>query len=368
MPKEKPANGKKKGVVPFMLLLICAVILFAIVTLGVHFNWIFKIANIQGKVNLIMINDDVGTELVSLLNAKTSDVKHIELLGRFAVESYRYDYLDPVHTTLDTAFKSGYDFSFQIPTRPELKLSNGAPPSITASQKAIKDCGATPHRDDVDGKDENGEIRLAWPASSKMIKSGFGGRELSWKKGICDCHGGIDINPEGDEVYPAGPGKVFKVGTGCKETKGIEDKDNLRCNGGLGNYIIIEHPAEKFGHVYYSYYLHLREVHVQEGAVINPGDVGKKVIARPGSTGNSPEGPHLHFELRNAEREKDKNSIDPCPFFKGVATTGLSCEHEKEDVCKYVSGANVMDYDTDVPLPGAKSGNVKGIVVFKQWD
>ena len=48
-------------------------------------------------------------------------------------------------------------------------------------------------------------------------------------------------------------------------------------------------------------YAHCSELLVAEGANVNQGDE----IARVGETGNAT-GPHLHFEIRRGDRQKNK--------------------------------------------------------------
>lgn len=88
-------------------------------------------------------------------------------------------------------------------------------------------------------------------------------------------HMAVDMaTRSGAEVMAADTGTVIKVGW----------NDN-----GYGYRIVIDHGID-----YVTLYAHLSEYYVQEGDVVQKGDV----IGVVGSTGNS-SGPHLHFEVRD---------------------------------------------------------------------
>ncbi|MFD1954623.1 peptidoglycan DD-metalloendopeptidase family protein [Paenibacillus thailandensis] len=104
---------------------------------------------------------------------------------------------------------------------------------------------------------------FAWPVSDATISSSYGSR---WGR----THKGIDIT--GDKsIMAADDGVVEFVGT----------------KSGYGNTIVINH---KNG--YETLYGHLKSFNVEEGDIVEKGDV----IAVMGSTGRST-GVHLHFEI-----------------------------------------------------------------------
>lgn len=134
---------------------------------------------------------------------------------------------------------------------------------------------------------------LAWPVpafnGAGYITSWYGWRTLY---GRPDFHTGIDIsgaNAYGRSIEAANAGTVVKVVTGS--------------NVGYGNYIIIDH-----GGGIKTLYAHLSSVDVSYGQFVARG----QHIAAMGSTGNST-GPHLHFELRLNNVEKQ----DPFPYLTG---------------------------------------------------
>jgi hypothetical protein len=109
-----------------------------------------------------------------------------------------------------------------------------------------------------------GDGQFIWPVRGGIISQGF-------RAG----HRAIDIAaPIGTPVYAADNGIVIKSGY---------SKD------GYGGRVIIDHQID-----YVTLYAHLSQALVQEGDVVQKG----QLIGYVGSTGNST-GPHIHFELRD---------------------------------------------------------------------
>ncbi len=371
MERMDTANrGRRRGAVTLMFLVIVIAIVLAVVLVGEfvgsYFSFVYKVINIRGRVNVFMVNDDAGTELVSLLNAGTGGFRNMELLGMYTTDGLideKTQYIDPIKSTMDTAY-GGYTFTLNGPR--SVSFQEGVPPEINEpSRSAILGCG----RPALD------TIALAWPSDSKTISSGFGGREL--KAGQCDCHGGIDLYGNGVNVYAAARGIVKQVYTECKEDLGSKSDADIankqRCNSGYGNFIVVEHDVGN--NKYYSYYDHLKAVYVKAGDEVGFGE--KRPIGKSGWTGyTQPQdsgGAHLHFELSfSGSKPIDKDSIDPCGLFSDTTGVTGKCDHAQVAACSYVSGMvsgnPVRSYETDVPLPGPRGGvNLKGTVVFQQW-
>ncbi|MCJ7816838.1 MAG: M23 family metallopeptidase [Candidatus Aenigmarchaeota archaeon] len=349
---------KRKAIADFMLFLLIVVAAAGLVFfMGLFFGYVplaSNIASIQTSLNVYMTNDDVGTELVSLLNAKTADVKHMELLGRFTLDGMNEEYLQPVSKTLESAC-THYEFSLK--GSKEVSFSKGTSPAVQDSTKMAVNCGVSPSE----------TLNMPWPLPTNWnyINSGFGGRDLSKEFGIkgCDCHAGIDIKADrGSDVFAVADGIIT-------EAYGLCAEGNKDCNHKYGNSITIRHDSGKLGKsTYFTHYSHLTSVLVKVGDPVTKG-------ARIGTTGNTglSSGPHLHFEIRDSTDNGDTNSINPCNYFLSsmpiAKMIGLKCEHEEVSVCTYVSGPSVKSYQTDIPLPGPRSGaNLRGQLVFKQWE
>ncbi len=125
----------------------------------------------------------------------------------------------------------------------------------------------------------NFDGNLIWPVKYSRgvrLTSQFGNR---WGRQ----HRGIDLAAKtGTPVYAIAPGKVIYAGNSMK---------------GFGNLIIIQHKGGLS-----SFYAHSSSLKVKKGDVVRQGSR----IALVGSTGRST-GPHLHFEIREANA-----AVNPC--------------------------------------------------------
>lgn len=105
-----------------------------------------------------------------------------------------------------------------------------------------------------------------WPTSTPYtITSYFAYRWGSF-------HSAIDIYVGfGSPIYAANNGTVYATGLGCI-------RGDTKCNGGRGNYIIINHNIGN----YYTQYMHLNTILVKPGQTVERG----QKIATMGNTGN----------------------------------------------------------------------------------
>lgn len=110
-----------------------------------------------------------------------------------------------------------------------------------------------------------------WPCIGE-VSSEFGSR-VHPVSGNIKNHNGIDIAvAEGTEIFACERGTVDFAGY----------------NSGSGNYVVIKHSDG-----YTSLYLHLSKIKVQNGDIVQKGDL----VGLSGSTGIAT-GPHLHFEIK----------------------------------------------------------------------
>jgi len=124
----------------------------------------------------------------------------------------------------------------------------------------------------VIGKGFNNERNIIWPVYG-TISSLYGSRIHPITKEY-SFHKGIDLAaPVGTPVFSVESGRVKFVGE----------------NGGYGLMIEIESSDNSY------VYGHLSQINVYEGGYVKKGEM----IARVGNTGLST-GPHLHFEVKNA--------------------------------------------------------------------
>jgi len=127
---------------------------------------------------------------------------------------------------------------------------------------------------------------MIWPVpdSASYISSGYGPRNGGY-------HYGVDIaDPKAKAgqavaIVAAAAGTVKVASNICTHNYGKHY--NCGCNGGYGNYVVIDH-----GNGLLSYYGHMARALVQTGQRVAQG----QIIGIMGSTGFST-GPHCHFEI-----------------------------------------------------------------------
>lgn len=164
------------------------------------------------------------------------------------------------------------------------------------------------------------EVLIAFeePVPGRAIVSPFGLRQLPWE-GNGRLHEGVDISADlGVPVVAVADGVIVEAGT----------------KGGYGRYVAVRH-AERLT----TYYAHLGAI----AADVKPGLAvkGGAQIGRIGSTGVST-GPHLHFEIRDAQRRP----LDPSMFLgKAFAQAG----DLPLDKAKRYSGRVRMAYVSFIP-------------------
>ena len=121
-----------------------------------------------------------------------------------------------------------------------------------------------------------------WPVAGggTYVSSGYGSRWGTFHYGI-DITSGSGNNP----IVAAAAGRVTISSNACSHN--YRKNYNCGCNGGYGNYVVINH-----GSGLTTLYAHCSSLNVSAGQSVKKG----QVIAKIGSTGLST-GPHLHFEV-----------------------------------------------------------------------
>lgn len=190
------------------------------------------------------------------------------------------------------------------------------PPARTPTEqarltKAVPTAVSTPAEDEV-------LIAFEEPVPGHAVVSPFGLRQLPWE-GNGRLHEGVDISADlGVPVVAVADGVVVEAGT----------------KGGYGRFVAVRH-AERLT----TYYAHLGAI----GANVKPGLAVKAgaQLGQIGSTGTST-GPHLHFEIRDAQ----KRPLDPSMFLgKAFAEAG----DLPLDKAKRYSGRVRMAYVSFIP-------------------
>jgi len=164
------------------------------------------------------------------------------------------------------------------------------------------------------------EVLIAFeePVPGHAVVSPFGLRQLPWE-GNGRLHEGVDISADsGVPVIAAADGVVVEAGV----------------KGGYGRYVAVRH-AERLT----TFYAHLGGIAagVKPGMIVEAGTP----LGRVGSTGTST-GPHLHFEIRDAQHRP----LDPSMFLgKAFAEAG----DLPLDKAKRYSGRVRMAYVSFIP-------------------
>jgi murein DD-endopeptidase MepM/ murein hydrolase activator NlpD len=139
------------------------------------------------------------------------------------------------------------------------------------------------------------------PVGSTRRTSPFGSRRIyRYVTGATDTsvHAGIDYGvPRGTQVIVCAPGKVV-----------LARERNV-----TGNSVIIEHYPGV-----YSLYYHLDSIALEEGALVNAGDL----VGESGATGLAT-GPHLHWEIRAAGENADPDTFTARPLLDREAIYGV---------------------------------------------
>ena len=173
------------------------------------------------------------------------------------------------------------------------------------------------------------------------ISQGYGDKDTS------AFHTGIDyLCPLGTPILASEAGTVIYAGWR---------------NGGYGNCVFIQHADGMI-----TIYEHLEKVTVSAGQDVRKG----QVIGYSGSTGNST-GPHLHFEMRDANGK----TINPLTMLHtvddsiGQTVTDSHASEDKTDPAPALKGAKALGPDVEVICTlGAKGwyANFNGYTVFPQ--
>jgi len=134
------------------------------------------------------------------------------------------------------------------------------------------------------------------PVGSFVLTSPFGER-VSPFTNARDFHSGIDLAArEGTQVYAAGNGRVVFAGR-------YPLRRNVRW-WRYGNLVVLDH-----GRRYLTIYAHLQDVAVRRGQTVQRGET----IGTVGNTGWSTS-PHLHYEVRVREDNREPVPVDPRIF------------------------------------------------------
>ncbi|MCK5022915.1 MAG: M23 family metallopeptidase [Candidatus Aenigmarchaeota archaeon] len=327
---------KSKGMVDTVVLLVFAAVLLATFFIFMQINSVIGIVKIKGEIDIYLDIEDQGTETLAFLSTKKSDINYMGVLGSYAASNVPKKIEDDLKATL-LKFER-YNLVVQGPNGVVKEIKSANQPTSTVGLEY--------------------DVKLAWPVKDyNTISSGYGYRQLS-SKGT-DFHGGLDFAiAKGTSVYSTySSGKVVRIGKNCKSSDPVKcekitscsgNSDTCCCNGGLGNFVVIEHTSDK-GKIFYTHYDHLDTVNVKLGDILGKEINPKTPIGTSGNTGYvlGKTGEHLHFEMNSDKYKNDKTSINPCNYFNEPVPSTCGQSSTKSPSLSVV-----------IPMPNGKVGNV----------
>lgn len=156
-----------------------------------------------------------------------------------------------------------------------------------------------------------------------FVTSPFGMRTDPMDKARQQMHKGIDIRTDHDDVLATeADGKVVGV------------NHNAQTAGGKS--VTVEYARENGGRLQVTY-MHLDSIAVKKGDMVQAG----RKLGVSGNTGTRTTGEHLHFEVKDIDKDGTERHIDPAAYLADIAQKGgirLQTLHDGNDLlAKYKS-------------------------------
>ena len=174
----------------------------------------------------------------------------------------------------------------------------------------------------VEGNPRNTESRTpySFPVSREeylFVTSPFGMRTDPMDKTRQQMHKGIDIRTDHDDVLATeADGKVVGV--------------NHNAQTAEGKSVTVEYAREGGGRLQVTY-MHLDSIAVKKGDTVQAG----QKLGVSGNTGTRTTGEHLHFEVKDIDKEGTERHIDPAAYLADIAQKGgirLQALHDGNDL------------------------------------
>jgi murein DD-endopeptidase MepM/ murein hydrolase activator NlpD len=350
--RSRKMKGMEVDTYIFTAVSVILVIALFMISSGMTVWHLYKV---KGELSLTFEMDDQGTELVSLMKAKSGGETHMEILGSSVAANAPADYDKGLKETLG---KIGGYYLILRNQGGDSSLKEYASPGFKIDEKKMELSG----------------VSISLPTRpGYYITSRYGKRTIY---GQTSNHKGIDLRIGGNDysgnqitrlIYPAKEGVVSRVSTGCESNdkancfatcspdatsyaceywRTTEQSRYCSCGGGYGNSVLLEHT---FGNKkIYTFYGHLEEVFKKEGDSVTTDEA----IGRGGNSGTS-EAAHLHFELR----ENKNDQVNPCYYFTPAIPYSICMtEDEMGRGSSQLKGAGA---EMSIPLPGGEKGEVE---------
>lgn len=195
-----------------------------------------------------------------------------------------------------------------------------------------------------------------------LITSPYGSREDPINKGKTQIHHGIDIKTNKDNVL-------------ATENNGTVIGVDHRTTTGGGKTVTVEYSRED-GSKTRVQYMHLSEISVKKGDVVNAGHK----LGVTGNTGTRTTGEHLHLGVINVSADNKLQWVNPAAYLAEIAQKGnltIEAQHNGKDLLADYKTAGAKATNTEEQTPegwmnrllgsddaalGINSGEDKGIL------
>lgn len=169
-----------------------------------------------------------------------------------------------------------------------------------------------------------------------LITSPYGSREDPINKGTTQIHHGIDIKTHKDNVL-------------ATENNGTVIGVDHRTTTGGGKTVTVEYSRED-GSKTRVQYMHLSEIAVKKGDVVNAG----QKLGVTGNTGTRTTGEHLHLGVINVSADNKLQWVNPAAYLAEVAQKGnltIEAQHNGKDLLADYKTAGAKATNTDEQTP-----------------
>ena len=169
-----------------------------------------------------------------------------------------------------------------------------------------------------------------------LITSPYGPREDPVNKGTTQIHHGIDIKTNKDNVL-------------ATENNGTVIGVDHRTTTGGGKTVTVEYSRED-GSKTRVQYMHLSEIAVKKGDVVNAG----QKLGVTGNTGTRTTGEHLHLGVINVSADNKLQWVNPAAYLAEVAQKGnltIEAQHNGKDLLADYKTAGAKATNTDEQSP-----------------
>lgn len=169
-----------------------------------------------------------------------------------------------------------------------------------------------------------------------LITSPYGQREDPINKGKTQIHHGIDIKTNKENVL-------------ATENNGVVIGVDHRTTTGGGKTVTVEYARED-GTKTRVQYMHLSEISVKKGDIVNAG----QKLGVSGSTGTRTTGEHLHLGVINVSADNKMQWVNPAAYLAEISQKGnlnIEAQHNGKNILAEYMTAGAKAVNTDEQTP-----------------